>query len=272
MSIRCNSIHRTPSSENLPSTQQPVLSWVRQRHLQRHRLGQRRAGPAGGGILTLTANNTYSSYTLVAAGSLEVGNGGTTGSIVGDVVNNGSLAFNRADDIAYGGAISGSGVFTKAGAGSLTLSGNSTYTGGTTVAFGTLNVAGSLGQTAVSVNGGATLMGSGSIGGPVIVQNGGILSGASGTTLDIGALALNGGATTNALINGPGLALFDVARNWRRRAPSTSRPPVATGRRLLRDRVWRHLHQQRSRTRHDAGRLHHRTEHRDAAAAQHHGL
>ena len=119
-------------------------------------------------------------------GSLEVGNGGTSGSIVGDVLNNGSLAFNRADDIAYGGAISGNGVFIKAGAGTLTLSGNSTYTGNTTVGAGTLNVAGSLGQTAVSVNSGATLMGSGSIGGPVTVQSGGILSGATGTTFGHG--------------------------------------------------------------------------------------
>jgi len=43
----------------------------------------------------------YSGTTTIAAGSLEVGNGGTTGAIAGDVVNNGSLAFNRADDIAY---------------------------------------------------------------------------------------------------------------------------------------------------------------------------
>ena len=95
----------------------------------------------GTGILTLTANNTYSGNTIVAAGSLEVGNGGTSGSIVGDVLNNGSLAFNRADTLVYGGAISGNGVFTKAGAGTLTLTGNSSYTGNTIVAAGALNIA-----------------------------------------------------------------------------------------------------------------------------------
>ena len=165
----------------------------------------------GTGILTLTANNTYSGNTIVAAGSLEVGNGGTSGSIVGDVLNNGSFTFNRADSLVYGGAVSGNGVFVKAGAGLLTLTGNSTYSGNTIVAAGTLNVAGSLGQTAVSVGNGATLFGSGSIGGPVTVQNGGALSGASGTTLRMGALALQAGATTNVLVNGRSFTLFDVA-------------------------------------------------------------
>ncbi|MPZ33582.1 MAG: autotransporter domain-containing protein [Rhodospirillales bacterium] len=164
----------------------------------------------GAGILTLTADNTYSGNTIVAAGSLEVGNGGTTGSIVGDALNNGSLTFNRADTLVYGGAVSGNGVLVKAGAGTLTLTGNSIYTGNTIVAAGALNVAGSLGQTAVSVGNGATLFGSGSVGGPVTVQNGGILSG-GGTTLSMGALTLNSGATTNVLINGPGFVPFDVA-------------------------------------------------------------
>ena len=165
------------------------------------------------GILTLTADNTYSGNTIVAAGSLEVGNGGTTGSIVGDVLNNGSLAFNRADALVYGGAVSGNGVFTKAGAGTLTLTGNSTYTGNTTVGAGTLNVVGSLGPTAVSVAGGATLTGSGIINGPVTVQSGGILSGGGGT-LGLGALTLQAGATTNVLVNGPGFVPFDVAGDF----------------------------------------------------------
>ena len=52
---------------------------------------------AGTGTLSLTGTNTYSGGTTISAGTLQVGNGGTTGSIVGDVIDNGALALNRSD-------------------------------------------------------------------------------------------------------------------------------------------------------------------------------
>ncbi len=52
----------------------------------------------------------------------------------------------------------------KSGAGTMLLSGNSTYTGTTTVSVGTLLVNGSLGDTAVTVANGAFLGGSGTVG------------------------------------------------------------------------------------------------------------
>jgi fibronectin-binding autotransporter adhesin len=52
---------------------------------------------------------------------------------------------------------------TIAGAGQLTISGVSTYTGGTTVSQGTLNVAGAMLGGTVLLNGGATLAGSGTV-------------------------------------------------------------------------------------------------------------
>ena len=45
----------------------------------------------GTGTLILTADSTYAGGTTIAAGTLQLGNGGTTGSIVGDVVDNGTL-------------------------------------------------------------------------------------------------------------------------------------------------------------------------------------
>ena len=55
------------------------------------------------------------------------------------------------------GVISGSGAFTKAGSGILTLSDDNTYTGVTTINAGTLTVSGTLSNsTAVSVASGAT--------------------------------------------------------------------------------------------------------------------
>ncbi len=94
----------------------------------------------GAASLTLTATNTYSGGTLIDDGTLRIGNGGTSGSISGDVTNNASLAFNRSNNISFGGTISGSGTITKYGAGTLTLTGDNTYTGGTYIADGTIHI------------------------------------------------------------------------------------------------------------------------------------
>jgi len=92
----------------------------------------------GSGTLILTGTNTYAGGTTIAAGVLQIGDGGTSGSITGAVVNNRTLAFNRSDDIAFAGAISGTGDLQKRGAGSLTLTGANSYSGGTLIAQGTL--------------------------------------------------------------------------------------------------------------------------------------
>ncbi|SEW25469.1 autotransporter domain-containing protein [Luteibacter sp. 329MFSha] len=93
------------------------------------------------GTLALGANNTYRGGTTVDDGVLQVGTGGTTGWIVGDVTNNSVFAFNRSDDVTYGGVVSGSGTLVQSGTGRLTLTGVNTHTGGTTVRYGILEVA-----------------------------------------------------------------------------------------------------------------------------------
>jgi fibronectin-binding autotransporter adhesin len=92
----------------------------------------------GNGMLTLTGKNSYAGGTTITDGVLQIGDGGVSGSITGAVVNNRTLAFNRSDDIAFAGAISGTGNVQKLGAGSLTLTGINTYSGGTLIAQGTL--------------------------------------------------------------------------------------------------------------------------------------
>src|SRR4030095_14778885 len=61
----------------------------------------------GSGTLVLTGANTYSGGTTITAAALQLGDGGTSGSIVGDVVNNGTFAVNRSDTYTFGGVISG---------------------------------------------------------------------------------------------------------------------------------------------------------------------
>jgi autotransporter-associated beta strand protein len=92
----------------------------------------------GSGILVFTGNNLYTGGTTIGAGTLQLGNGGTSGSIVGSVVDNGALVFNRSDNLTFGGVISGTGTVSQTGGGTLTLTGTNTYTGGTAVTNGVL--------------------------------------------------------------------------------------------------------------------------------------
>ena len=165
----------------------------------------------GTGTLTLLGTNTYTGGTTISAGTLQLGNGGTSGSIVGNVLDNATLAFNRSDAVAFGSVISGSGAVTQVGTGSTTLSGANTYTGATTIDGGTLNVTGSIAASSlVSVNSGGALTGTGTVG-HTAINNGGILapgSGAAGTSLNIaGSLAFQSGAQYVVFLN-PATASF----------------------------------------------------------------
>jgi fibronectin-binding autotransporter adhesin len=124
---------------------------------------------SGAGTLSLTAANTYTGPTTVSAGTLQIGGGGTTGSIVATstvtVAGGAALNFRRTDD--YGGGfanvVSGSGG-VQVLSGTLAYTGANTYTGTTTVSAGTLRIG----------NGGTT--GSIAASSPVAVSSGAILS------------------------------------------------------------------------------------------------
>jgi fibronectin-binding autotransporter adhesin len=94
----------------------------------------------GIGTWTLDESFLYGGGTTIAAGTLQFGNGGTTGSIVGNVVDNGTLVFERSDVVAFPGVISGTGSATQAGIGTTILTADNTYSDGTTITAGTLQV------------------------------------------------------------------------------------------------------------------------------------
>jgi autotransporter-associated beta strand protein len=108
----------------------------------------------GSGALVLIGTNTYSGGTTISAGTLQIGNGGTSGSIVGNVTDNGTLAFDRSDTVAFGSVISGTGSLVQLGSGTLVLTGTNTYSGGTTISAGTLQIGN--GGTTGSITGNVT--------------------------------------------------------------------------------------------------------------------
>ncbi|GAB3784669.1 autotransporter-associated beta strand repeat-containing protein [Dyella agri] len=178
----------------------------------------------GAGTLVLTGTDSYTGGTTVSAGTLQLGNGGTSGVITGDVIDNGSLVFDRSDNVTFTGIISGSGSLVQAGTGTLTLTGKSTYTGATAISAGTLALTGSAslassagvsdagtfdisgtssGATIVSLSGNGTVMlgeqtltvsnAAGTFGG--VIKGSGDLRLAGGTEILTGANAYTGGTT-----------------------------------------------------------------------------
>src|SRR5262249_28330994 len=123
--------------------------------------------------------------------TLQVGNGGTTGSLgTGAVSDNGTLVFNRSDNIAVNNVISGSGGLTQSGSGTVTLGAANTYMGATTVANGTVQ----LGVASALPRGTSLTLGSAT----------GNTSGAldlNGKDATVGALATAGTGANNIVTN-----------------------------------------------------------------------
>ena len=92
------------------------------------------------GTLVLTGTNSYAGGTRIDGGTLQLGDGGASGSITGDIVDNGVLVVNRSGTISFDGAISGTGALNKLGSGLLTLTGANSYAGGTLVDSGTVQI------------------------------------------------------------------------------------------------------------------------------------
>ena len=96
----------------------------------------------GNGLLILAGSNSYPGATTITAGTLQIGNGGNSGTLgSGAVSNSGALVFDRSDSgLILPNAISGTGSLVLIGSGIVTLTGANTYAGPTTVAAGTLRL------------------------------------------------------------------------------------------------------------------------------------
>jgi autotransporter-associated beta strand protein len=86
----------------------------------------------------VATGTSAASWTIFNGAQLTLGNGGTSGSITGNVVDNGTFAINRSDTYTFAGTITGSGSFAQTGTGKTVLMGATSYTGATQVILGTL--------------------------------------------------------------------------------------------------------------------------------------
>ncbi|WMY73893.1 autotransporter outer membrane beta-barrel domain-containing protein [Buttiauxella selenatireducens] len=109
------------------------------------------------GTTVLTGANIYTGGTTISGGTLQLGDGSTVGSLVGDITNNSAFVINNPAETTLGGVISGTGTLTQQGAGTTALQSANRYTGETVVNAGTLrtDIVDSIASSkAVNINGG----------------------------------------------------------------------------------------------------------------------
>ncbi|WP_158282788.1 autotransporter domain-containing protein [Aminobacter sp. AP02] len=134
-------------------------------------------------VLGGTVTNGGGGGTTIAPGAaLQLGTGGSSGTVTGNIVDNGTLVFNRSDVARFDGVISGSGSVHHIGSGTTILNANDPFSGGTSVRAGTL-----------AVGDGSHLGAALSGGGPVDVAAGAALGGygsVTGTVANSGTIAV----------------------------------------------------------------------------------
>ncbi|WP_241701301.1 autotransporter outer membrane beta-barrel domain-containing protein, partial [Cronobacter sakazakii] len=136
------------------------------------------------GNLTLGGDVKNSGATLINdAASLQIGTGtGDNASLEGNVTNNGTLIFNQAADYIFAGDISGTGNLVKEDANTLTLTGNNSFSGDTTLKGGTTLVAENAtmgpdgGTGIINIDSGATFASAGTVNSSVAIAAGGVLA------------------------------------------------------------------------------------------------
>lgn len=148
------------------------------------------------GTLILTAGNSYSGGTSIAAGTL-VGRAGSFGT--GAITDNGTLVVDQATSAGFTNLLGGTGLFVKKGAGTLTMNTVNSFSGATTISAGQLTVNGSLTNSAVTVQSGGILAGAGTVGGLAVQSGGtvnpGISTGDKGSLQVTGAFSQAAGST-----------------------------------------------------------------------------
>ncbi|EKJ0497767.1 fibronectin-binding autotransporter adhesin ShdA [Salmonella enterica] len=168
----------------------------------------------GTGELTLSGDNTYSGGTTISDGTLIADHADSLGS--GDIDNSGVLQVGEGE---LKNTLSGSGSLVKTGTGELTLSGDNSYSGTTTITDGTLIAANvnALGSGDIDNSGTLMLDANGAFElANITTHTGATTALAAGSTLDAGQLTQEddstlsidlGAATNDAMITADSVTL-----------------------------------------------------------------
>ncbi|MBA4207405.1 MAG: hypothetical protein C0457_20645 [Polymorphum sp.] len=163
---------------------------------------------AGSGTLVITGRVDLSGATIISSGTLQIGDGGTSGEVTGAIVNNGQLIFNRSDSYTVAGTISGSGSIDFTGGGQAQFEGS--FAGSTSVIDAQLVLDGTgLTGTQVSVGGGAgqtgILGGNGTIASLTVLSGGIVAPGNSIGTINVaGPVSFAAGSVYEVEVNANG--------------------------------------------------------------------
>ncbi|EBC9131578.1 fibronectin-binding autotransporter adhesin ShdA [Salmonella enterica subsp. enterica] len=147
----------------------------------------------GTGELTLSGDNSYSGGTTISGGTLTADHADSLGS--GDIDNSGVLQVGEGE---LKNTLSGSGSLVKTGTGELTLSGDNSYSGATTISDGTLIAANvnALGSGNIDNSGTLMLDANGAFElANITTHTGATTALAAGSTLDAGQLIQENGST-----------------------------------------------------------------------------
>ncbi len=219
----------------------------------------------GGSILTLNGINAYTGVTLVNAGTLELGSGGSIAASSGvnlaaantaliltggnKTINNlesnfsssqinmgnNNLTVNMSANQIFAGSFVGTGGLIKGGSNILTLTNaNSSYTGATIINAGTLalGAGGSLANSS-----GLDLVAGGSVfditaGGNQIIQN---LSGVTGSQVNLGANSMTFGTSNSTVFGGAFLGSGDLIKQGAGEFELTGNNSLFTGNTTVED-------------------------------------
>ncbi|EAM1334712.1 autotransporter outer membrane beta-barrel domain-containing protein [Salmonella enterica] len=150
---------------------------------------------SGSDELIVTGDNNYSGGTTITGGTLTADHADSLGS--GDIDNSGVLQVGEGE---LENTLSGSGSLVKTGTGELTLSGDNSYSGGTTISDGTLIAANVNALGGGNIDNSSTLMldaeGEFNLAN-VTTQSGATTELAKGTTLNVDSLTQQADSTLN---------------------------------------------------------------------------